>query len=116
MAKPVVLRAGTNVPGIIFGLGPALVTQAHRSLRTSLAKGAAIVCTVTAIRVSGLYNRSAHLVGSLSKRKISPYFALALKSARRPIQSTGTALPRAGCDHVLAPVWQWTASKSGGAT
>jgi len=48
-------------------------------LRNKIAQGASIVCTATAIRVSGLYNRSEHLFGPLSKRKISPYFALALK-------------------------------------
>ena len=100
VAKQVTLRLVTHVPGIVFGLCPDLVAQAHRSLRFKIASGASIVCTTTVIRVSGLYNRSVHLSGPLANRKISPYFALALKSARtRPdpsrSHSTGGGLAAA---------------------
>ena len=66
--------AAGPIPGIAFGVGRVLASKAAKSLNERVAAQSAIRCTITAVRVAGLHERT-------KKRKISPFVTAQLHGA-----------------------------------
>lgn len=74
IASNVALGAITGAPGFVFGIGRTVATKAQRSIHDRRAHGMSVTCTITAVRVSGLYQ-----VNQLCcERKMSPWLRVEL--------------------------------------